>query len=251
MNKALIITSGWILIGCKQNGQPQTELQIEYLRAKVQTSLEQLIRLNNETGNTPAGKNFTNIGPKTTERVEQLVNSLNDGIQIDLTSAINEIIKGTFYGYDTIELNTGFLKQSLMNYEQSKDIQSLQISLLLFNIEVIEEYYDLYMSYNYHFDIIKPIAVLNSYKVKKGQYFEGFAKTVAKQSGLSFVYELSDPQTKDGFVELPRSYKWNYDGKIRIKALTPGKHIVKLRASHFQNGKAVTFEDELEVEVTE
>ena len=251
MNKTLIITSIWILIGCKQNSRLQTDLQIEYLRAKVQTSLEQLTRLNHETGNTPAGMNFANIGTKTTERVEQLIQDLNDGIQIDLTNAIDEIIKETFYEYDTTELNTEFLKQSLMNYEGSKNIQSLQISLLLFNIEVIEQYYDLYMSYSYHFDIIKPIAVLNSYKVKKGQYFEGFAKTVAKQSGLSFVYELSDPQTKDGFVELPRSFKWNYDGKIRIKAMTPGKHIIKLRASHFQNGKSITFEDELEVEVLE
>lgn len=73
----------------------------------------------------------------------------------------------------------------------------------------------------------------------------------AKKGHVKYHYTMDDPQTPEGFQDLPSWASSEYDGIVRIKGLKAGRHQVKLNATQWHNGKEVTTEGSFEIEVVE
>ncbi len=93
--------------------------------------------------------------------------------------------------------------------------------------------------------------VRDNFTIKKGETFKGTGISQAKVAAIKYLYEIDDPQTEEGFIELPSWTGSGHDGIVRIKGTNVGIHKVKVRATQMADDKGRTFEGEFEITVTE
>lgn len=161
-------------------------------------------------------------------------------------------LKGLSYNrYDTIPIDSTFILKAFDEFSQTGNKEVFKISLLLFHSDFINSTIRIFNSYFQKVDYLKPIPIGSRFTIKKGETFSGKAISQAKMVGIKYLYEIDDPQTSEGFFELPSNVSSEYDGIINIKGREVGIHKIKLRSTHWQNGEKVMFENEFELEVTE
>jgi len=179
-----------------------------------------------------------------------LIHRINTNKEVS-NDDISEIINLSKYDQDTVNVNTDLLKNELNEFKKDKNRESIILSLLLFNLDVTESFRETFNNYFYDVDYMKPVVVSKTFTVRKGDDFVGSAILQSKMAAVKFQYEMDDPQTTEGFIELPSYFSSDYNGIVKIKGLDVGMHKIKLRAYHWQNGKKVSFENEFEIEVVD
>lgn len=253
-NKSLIIIIviiSFIVLGCSdQKSSTAFNDQFEFISSKIKSSHDKLITRVEETGYSPAGKKFIEISESVTNKTQELINRVNRGA-IPQKQDISDLIASTRYKYDTIPVDSVFIYHSLDAFKHTHDKEVFKMSLLLFNSDLIHNIRELFDGYFQEVDYLKPVAIAKSFEIKKGEIFQGTAISQAKMVAVKYVYELDDPQTMEGYVELPSKASNDYDGIIQIKGVETGIHNIKLKSTHWQNGKQVTFENNFELKVRE
>lgn len=225
-------------------------IQNEFLKKQIENSKSKLKDKAYETGYSPAGKRFIEISQQVSNRTIELIEKLSTNVAIPTTD-IDELIEMAKYEYDTIKFDSTFLRKSFENYSSLRT-ENFETSLLLFNLDVIDEARELLHSYFFDVEYFVPVVLSDKFTIKKGETFKGTAISQAKMVAVKYIYEIDDPQTEEGFVELPAWTTSNYDGIISIKGTQVGTHKIKIRTTQrYDSGVERTFEEEFEVTVIE
>lgn len=251
MKNTILILLGFLLLSCnKQSTSVDSSNQIEFIKAQINRRSSDLITHVEETGYSPAGKEFIEISEKLSEKTQNLISKIDNG-EIPQKEVVHEIIDLANNRYDTIPIDSLFITQAYNKFKQTGNKEIFKVSLLLFNADFINSIHSKFSNYFQHVDYFIPIPVGDKFTIRKGDSFNGMAISQAKMVAIKYLYEIDDPQTDEGFVELPYNVASKYDGIINIKGKEVGVHKIKLRSTHWQNGKKISFENEFELEVTE
>lgn len=249
-NYLIFVLAIVIFISCgNERTNTFTVLENNYLKKKIQESKVKLNDMVYQTGYSPAGKRFIEICEQFTNSTDELVKRVADNETIS-NADIEELIRLANYRFDTIKIDTAFINKAFEDYSANGS-NDFATSLLLFNLFTIESTRELFDSYFYDVEYFKPRVISDNFTIKKGETFEGVAISQAKMVTIRYIYEINDPQTEDGFVELPSWTSSDNDGIARIEGKTVGTHKIKIRTTHIAAGKSRTFEDEFEITVTE
>ncbi|MBL3657438.1 hypothetical protein [Fulvivirga sediminis] len=251
MNKFLMLLLSLLIFESCSNERVDSAVLIknDYLKTKINEATDKLNDKVLETGSSPAGKRFIRMCEQFSSRTDELIKRISNDSIIEL-SDLDDLISLTRYKYDTIKVDTAFIKQAFQDYTDNPT-KEFATSLLLFNLSTINHVRELFDSYFLAVDFVKPMVISDDYTIRKGETFRGRAISQAKMVAVKYIYEIDDPQTEEGFVELPSEASTNYDGIVRIKGATEGTHKIKIRATQISGGKARKFEEEFEITVTE
>lgn len=224
--------------------------QIEFLKSKIVSSKTKLADKVMETGESPGGRKFIEISEQLTAKTEKLIDKISDQEKIEL-SDIRELEETIRYKYDTIPLDTAFIYEAFNKYKSNNNNSEFITSLLIFNLSTINNIRDLFQSYFFDVDFFKPVVLSDNYTIKKGETFKGSAISQAKMVAIKYLYEIDDPQTEEGFIELPSWSSSDYNGIINIEGKELGTHKIKIKAIHNLNGEDKEFVEEFEITVIE
>ncbi|MEQ6117915.1 hypothetical protein [Reichenbachiella sp. MALMAid0571] len=220
------------------------------MKRQIENSKSKLKDKVYETGYSPAGKRFIEISQQVSNRTTELIEKLSTNVAISTTD-IDELIEMAKYEYDTIKFDSTFLRKSFENYSSLRT-ENFETSLLMFNLDVIENARELLSSYFFDVEYFIPVVLSDKFNIKKGETFKGTAILQAKMAAIKYLYEIKDPQTEEGYVQLPAWSTSNYDGIVRIKGTQVGTHKIKIRTTQrYDSGIERTFEEEFEITVTE
>ncbi|WP_339609308.1 hypothetical protein [uncultured Roseivirga sp.] len=218
------------------------------MKTKIQESKSKLNDKVLETGHSPTGERLIEISDQFSNRIDELITRVSNNETIN-SSDIEKLIGITSFKYDTIKVDTSFINLAFKDYSENSKKEFIT-SLLLFNLSMIENTRDLFNSYFFDVEYFKPLVISDDFTIKMGETFKGTAISQAKMAAIKYIYEIDDPQTEEGFVELSSWASSGYDGIVEIKGTSVGRHKVKIRTTQIADGKELTFEGEFEITVT-
>ncbi|MGL1888999.1 MAG: hypothetical protein OCD76_20970 [Reichenbachiella sp.] len=243
--------SAFVFFSCNsERTDSLISIQNGYLRNQIEEAQTKLKEKVIRTGNSTAGRRFIEIGEQISNRTIELIKTLQQNNNI-ASPDIEALIQMTKNKYGIIKTDTTFIKTAVNDYSSSRT-KKFETSLLLFNLNVIESTRQLLHSNFYDVEFFIPIVISNNFTIKKGETFNGTAILQAKMSAIKYIYEIDDPQTDEGFMEVQSWASSNYDGIIRIKGSETGTHKIKIRTTQkYDDGMERAFEEEFEITVTE
>lgn len=249
MNNLIKVIFIFLLCSCEhKQSTTSNQHQIEYLNSKIKSSKNKLENKVLQTGYSPAGKRFIEISEQFTQKTNELINRIFNNEEIT-RSDIEELEHIVIYKYDTIPLDTAFIYRAFEQYD-SKNGSDFITSLLMFNLSTINNTKDLFQSYFFDVEYFNPIVLSDNFTIKKGETFKGTAIAQAKMVAVKYRYQIENPQTDQGYMELPSWASSDYDGIINIKGTKIGTHKIKIKSIHTLNGEDKEFEGEFEITVT-
>lgn len=251
MKKILVVLYTFTILCSCEDRQPTTvnQNQIDFLKSKIEYSKSELNNKVYETGASPGGIKLIEISEQLTAKTAKLISKISNEEKIKL-SDIRELEETVQYKNDTIPLDTAFLHQAFNSYNSNNNSDFIT-SLLIFNLSTINNIRDIFHSYFFDVDFFKPVVVSDNFTIKKGETFKGSAISQAKMIAIKYLYEIDDPQTEEGFIELPSWASNDYNGIINIKGKELGTHKIKIKSIHTLNGEDKEFDGEFEITVIE